>query len=179
MNTIGVMVAIIKDGQILLTKREDFEVWCLPGGMVESGEPLTHAALREVFEETGLTIQLEKMVRINTRTRPGGGQYIVTFRAAPTSDQLRPDPREVVDIKYFDFDALPEAIFLDDRSAIMDAINGVGGSAVVTTQIDWPFPASMQREDIYKMRDESGLSRQDFYQQNFCAEKIITKKEIG
>ena len=31
-------VAIIRHGQILLTKRDDFEVWVLPGGEVDPGE---------------------------------------------------------------------------------------------------------------------------------------------
>jgi ADP-ribose pyrophosphatase YjhB (NUDIX family) len=38
MPTFGVNVAIIQDGQVLLTQRRDFPVWCLPGGGVEDGE---------------------------------------------------------------------------------------------------------------------------------------------
>ena len=37
---VAVIVAIIEDEKVLLTKREDFEVWCLPGGGVEDGETL-------------------------------------------------------------------------------------------------------------------------------------------
>ncbi|MGA1199849.1 MAG: NUDIX domain-containing protein, partial [Candidatus Latescibacterota bacterium] len=40
----GTSVAIIKENKILLTKREDFEVWCLPGGAVEMGESIPQAA---------------------------------------------------------------------------------------------------------------------------------------
>jgi ADP-ribose pyrophosphatase YjhB (NUDIX family) len=48
MTALGANVAIIYDNQVLLTKREDFEVWCLPGGHVEPGEPLADTAICEV-----------------------------------------------------------------------------------------------------------------------------------
>lgn len=35
MSNVAVNVAVIYEGKILLTKREDFEVWCLPSGGVE------------------------------------------------------------------------------------------------------------------------------------------------
>ena len=41
--------AVIRDGdgRVLLTQREDYEVWCLPGGHVEDGESLATAAKRD------------------------------------------------------------------------------------------------------------------------------------
>jgi ADP-ribose pyrophosphatase YjhB (NUDIX family) len=67
MINLGVNVAVIEDGRVLLTQREDFEVWCLPGGQVESGESLAQAAVREVREETGLHIELLRLVGIYSR----------------------------------------------------------------------------------------------------------------
>jgi len=179
MNSIGAIVAVIKEGQILLTKREDFEVWCLPGGSAEDGEPLATTAVREVFEETGLHVCLDKLVGIYSIVQPGRGLYAAAFTAYPTGGDLTPDPGEVIDLNFFDFAYLPEPIFLNDRWAIMDAINGVGGSAVVTSHMEWPFLLSEDREEIYKKRDESGLSRQAFYLQYFDPKTMITKKEIG
>jgi ADP-ribose pyrophosphatase YjhB (NUDIX family) len=42
MPTIGTNVAVIRDGHVLLTRREDVAMWCLPGGGIESGESIRH-----------------------------------------------------------------------------------------------------------------------------------------
>ncbi len=51
---LGVDAAVFRKGQILLVKRLDNGLWATPGGMVEVGETLTQAVLRELKEETGL-----------------------------------------------------------------------------------------------------------------------------
>ena len=40
----------MNDGNTLLTKRRDFEAWCLPGGEVEAGETLTQVAIGKARE---------------------------------------------------------------------------------------------------------------------------------
>lgn len=44
------------NGEILLQQRSDFGIWGLPGGNAEPDEDLHAVIVREVFEETGLTI---------------------------------------------------------------------------------------------------------------------------
>ncbi|WP_342154264.1 NUDIX hydrolase [Methylorubrum sp. SB2] len=54
---IGVSIAVIRDGRVLLAQRaaEPMRgVWTLPGGLVEAGERLAEAALRELEEEVGV-----------------------------------------------------------------------------------------------------------------------------
>ena len=41
-------------GEVLLAKRTDNGLWCIPGGHVDLGETLAQACLRELCEETGL-----------------------------------------------------------------------------------------------------------------------------
>ncbi|MEA2953851.1 MAG: 8-oxo-dGTP diphosphatase [Alphaproteobacteria bacterium] len=56
---LAVSAAIMRHGQILLVKRARMpaaDLFTLPGGRVEAGETLTEAVLREVREETALTI---------------------------------------------------------------------------------------------------------------------------
>ena len=55
MLNLGVNVVLFNEaGQVLLTKREDFEVWCLPSGGVEPGESLAEAARREKVSEQAI-----------------------------------------------------------------------------------------------------------------------------
>jgi 8-oxo-dGTP diphosphatase len=50
----GAEVAVVRDDQILLIRREDDGVWALPGGLVEVGETLAQAAQRELWKETSV-----------------------------------------------------------------------------------------------------------------------------
>ena len=165
MVNLGVNVAVIDDGRVLLTQREDFEVWCLPGGGVEGGESLAQAALREVEEETGLKVTLTRLVGIYSRPWwMGRGQHIVLFTAQPAGGVLTPQPGEVVDVRYFDPRELPEALLWGQKQRIADAIRGIGGSVARSQQVAEPFGERMTRQSLYEMRERSGLSRVAFYQ---------------
>src|SRR5579859_6720427 len=50
--------------RILLTRRSDNGRWCLPGGRTEPGECVEETCLREILEETGLNIQITKLVGV-------------------------------------------------------------------------------------------------------------------
>ncbi len=58
--------AAIFDGQdrILLTRRTDNGLWCLPGGAAEPGESVAEACEREVWEETGLVVRVKRLVGV-------------------------------------------------------------------------------------------------------------------
>ena len=56
---IGASVAVLRDGRLLITRREDNGLWCLPGGGVDAGETWSEAAVREALEETGLEIAID------------------------------------------------------------------------------------------------------------------------
>lgn len=53
--TVGCGIILERDGQILLQHRKDNDVWGIPGGVMEPGETFQEAAIRETWEETGLT----------------------------------------------------------------------------------------------------------------------------
>lgn len=50
--------------RILLTRRTDNGQWCLPGGGMEAGESLEEACIREVREETGLQVQVTRLIGV-------------------------------------------------------------------------------------------------------------------
>lgn len=49
---------------ILLTKRSDNGQWCLPGGRMEAGESAKEACARETYEETGLEIEVVRLLGV-------------------------------------------------------------------------------------------------------------------
>jgi 8-oxo-dGTP diphosphatase len=58
---LAVSAAIIRDGKVLVVRRARkpaLDVYTLPGGVVEAGEPLSEAVVREVREETALEIDV-------------------------------------------------------------------------------------------------------------------------
>ncbi len=61
----GVSAVIFdEDGRVLLQQRTDNGLWGLPGGAVEFGESVLDALHREVREETGLAIEVGRLVGI-------------------------------------------------------------------------------------------------------------------
>lgn len=161
MINLGVNVAVFQNGRVLLTQREDFEVWCLPGGGVDPGESLAQAAIREVREETGLDVELERFVGMYSRPLwMGKGYHVAVFVARPVGGELRPQPGEVIDLGYFDVGELPYLLW-GQRQRIEDAVADVVG--VVRNQLIPADAPQASRQEVYAMFKESGLSRIDFY----------------
>ena len=52
--------------KILLTRREDNNQWCLPGGGIEPGESASETCIREVEEETGLRVAIKRLIGVYT-----------------------------------------------------------------------------------------------------------------
>ncbi|MBR6019428.1 MAG: NUDIX domain-containing protein, partial [Lachnospiraceae bacterium] len=72
------VLCLIKDGdRVLLQNRvkKDWQGYTLPGGHVERGESFVDAVVREMKEETGLTIEKPRMVGIK-QFPIDGGRYI-------------------------------------------------------------------------------------------------------
>jgi ADP-ribose pyrophosphatase YjhB (NUDIX family) len=149
MPNFGAAVVVVDRGRVLLQLQEDTATWCLPGGAIESGETLAQAAVREVREETGLDVVLERLVGVYSkpRWRRGGGHDVV-FRTRPVGGDLsRADPTETVEARFFAPDALPERLWWTHRRMLADALAGAAGVAVALDAV-WPFPQEIDRGDL-------------------------------
>ena len=179
MLNLGIGVAILSDGKVLLTKREDFEVWCLPGGAPEDGETFAQTARREAKEETGLEVGLERLVGLYSRPEgSNGSSHDIIFTGRSIGGELRPDPQEVIAVGWFGLSDLPDPILPWQRQEIRDALTEVGGSAVWRQDLDWPFPRELSRKDIYRLRDESGMPRQAFFRKHFYRAAFLEVLEV-
>ena len=86
-----------EQGRILLQRRADSGNWSAPGGVMDVGETLTDAAIREVREETGLDIEVTGLIGIYTDPAHviaySDGEvrqeFVVAFRARVVGGKLR------------------------------------------------------------------------------------------
>jgi 8-oxo-dGTP pyrophosphatase MutT (NUDIX family)/ubiquinone/menaquinone biosynthesis C-methylase UbiE len=125
-------------GRVLLTRRQDNGRWCLPGGHMDLTETLRQAALREAHEETGLTVELERLAGLYSANYPAGAfgkdsparsLLIAVFRAHAAGGELALND-EVTEFGWFAPDRLPEDIILQHVQRIHDAAPETGDVVV-------------------------------------------------
>jgi ADP-ribose pyrophosphatase YjhB (NUDIX family) len=132
---IGVAAIVRRDdGQILLERRSDCGWWGLPGGRVEPGESITEAALREVFEETGLTVRITGLVGLYSEpeerivTYPDNVVHLIDAAVAAevVSGRLTISP-ESEELQFFDPQRLPADLVPPARRLLADYAQGLSG----------------------------------------------------
>ncbi len=160
---LAVNVAVIHEGKILLTQRDDLETWILPSGGIEDGESIAQAAIRETKEETGLDVELERLVGIYSRLSNMPSVYAVLFVAKPIGGKVKCQEGETIAVEWFDFDDLPSPLSAGQHRRIEDALSGVSGVTVLQEFEIPAIPEKITRHELMELRDRSGLSRQEFY----------------
>jgi mutator protein MutT len=108
---------VINDvGEILLQRRSDDGRWALPGGAIDPGEEPADAVIREVWEETGVTVLPERIISVESGPDyfvryPNGDEAMVlaiVFACKPVSGEPHINDEESLEVGYFPLDAMPE-----------------------------------------------------------------------
>jgi 8-oxo-dGTP diphosphatase len=110
MHSVGAVAVINAQEQVLLVRRSDLPFWALPGGGLDLEETMEACCIREVQEETGLRVEIERLVGLYSRLRGFGRATNLSFLfvcravggALQTSD-------ETTAIRYWPLDRLPSA----------------------------------------------------------------------
>lgn len=126
------VAAIIRsgDGAVLLQRRSDNGLWGLPGGSVEIGESVSVAIVREVREETGLVVEVDRLVGVYSepsfqifRYRDGNVvHYINTLMTCRIIEGTLQTCDESLELKFFDPARLPQDMLRTHRIRVEDAI---------------------------------------------------------
>ena len=116
---VAATAVIIRDDKVLLVKRGNepgYGLWSLPGGYVDRGEIVESAAAREVLEETGLKVDITRLLGVFSES--GHPVIVVAFQGQEISGHLQTSD-ETLDIDFFSVDELPNLAFPRDIQIIM------------------------------------------------------------
>jgi len=131
---VGIGVLVLRNHRILLGKRRNAHGagdWSPPGGHLEFGETPENCAIREVHEETGLTIENVRLCGVtNDIFQSEQKHYVTLFMLADcpvgTPELLEPDKCE--GWVWYDLPSLPESLFLPLRNLLKQGFNPFSAS---------------------------------------------------
>lgn len=119
MATLGAFGALFNDGgEILLAHRRDHDFWNLPGGGVEKGETPWAAAVREFKEETGLEVEVTRLVGVYAKPETDTLVFMFICRYMEGNLTLN---EEADQLEFFDAKNLPSNISPKQVERIRDA----------------------------------------------------------
>lgn len=130
---VGAGAIIYKDRKILLQRRADNGTWAIHGGCLELGETVEETVRRELKEEIGIVpinLRFYKIVSgedMHFRYSNGFEVYGVNiiYLCDEYEGELKIDNDEVLEIKWFDVDNLPDNINSPVDKAILKDIDKV------------------------------------------------------
>ena len=123
-------------GAVIFRKAEDWNVLLIrhtkgrhisfPKGHVEPGETESQTAEREILEETGLRVQVDRRFRAENRynIRPDIQKLVVIFAALTEQEEITPQPEEIAEAFWLPIDAAQERLTYErDRKIMRDAFD--------------------------------------------------------
>ena len=124
---VGVGAIIIEDSRVLLVKRAHPPLqaqWSIPGGVLEVGELVREAAIREAREETGLIVETAELLGVYDRVlrhADGRVQYhyvLVDFLCHRTGGDLRA-ASDAAEVRWFTREELPALNLAEDTQDVI------------------------------------------------------------
>ena len=121
---------IIKENKILLQQRIDDKTWAIHGGYLNLGETFYEAMKRKVKEEININPIKPKLINIYSGNDihdiyPNKDEVygiLATYIAYDYEGTLQHNKDEVINLKWFDINDLPENIHNIDKKLIKEAI---------------------------------------------------------
>ncbi len=127
----GASVIVYNDNQVLLQQRADNKCWGYHGGSVEMGEKVEDAAKRELMEETRLVANDLTLYGVFSgpdqyHVYPDGNEaYIIdiVYLCHHYTGEIHRQESEVLELKWFDFDNLPQNLSPPIKSTLIRFCN--------------------------------------------------------
>ena len=119
---VGIGAIIIEEGRVVLVKRAHPPLqaeWSIPGGMLEVGELVREAAIREAREETGLTIEPGELLGVYDRVLRNPEQRVqyhyvlIDFLCRRVAGDLAA-ASDAAEVRWFTRDELPALRLAED-----------------------------------------------------------------
>lgn len=119
--TVDIIINMPREkGIILIHHRNEPRAWALPGGFVDNGETLEHAAEREAMEKTGLALTELQQFRAYSDPRRDTRAHTISMVFTATRDGLPAAADDADGIGIFNEDCLPADIAFDHRRILAD-----------------------------------------------------------
>lgn len=124
--TVDIIIEINNIGEkgiVLILRKNPPYGWAIPGGFVDYGESLEHAAIREAKEETSLDVKLIRQFHTysDPERDPRGHTISTVFIAEAEGVPMGCD--DAAEARIFPLNAIPEEMPFDHRLIILDYIN--------------------------------------------------------
>lgn len=119
--TVDIVIYDPSRGVVLIDRKNPPLGWALPGGFVDYGETLEHAAVREAKEETGLDVVLTGLVGVYSMPCRDDRQHTIsiTYSAVTVDISVLKAGDDAGKARFFMLENLPDLVF-DHRDILND-----------------------------------------------------------